>query len=237
MKKILILAASLLVLAAPSVSAEKKEITKKITVSEFTAIDCNLPSDIEYVQGPASFKVVTTQKSLDHLVVTVKPNGELKICFDKTKLLNTDDIKIWISSETLNEINLNGNINFEIKGLDTDDLTANLNGASELEIEGLSADNAVITANGAASLEIKKAECEKLETKINGAGDCEIEDVECNKLVVTVNGAGGSTVSGHAKEALLTINGVGGIDAQDLKADTLDTSVNGIGKITRDKSK
>lgn len=234
MKHILSLTASLLILAAPFAFADEKAIIKEIPVSKFTVVECTLPCDIKYTQGSESFKISAPQNVLDHLVVAVN-EGKMKICLDKTKLFNFEDVKVWVSSKMLSEIIINGTIDFEAEsGIKTDTFKANLNGASDLKIVGLYAKSASITSNGSAEIDIENAYCGKLETKINGTGDCEIEGLECEKLEVTVNGAGGSKIEGHAKEAKLTINGVGGINAKKLKADFMSTAVNGIGSISRE---
>lgn len=227
------LAASLLILAVPSVFAGKTYITKDIKISEFTSIECSLPCDIEYVQGPASFRISATQDILDHLVAAVS-DGKLQICLDKTKIFNMGEIKVWISSTKLNEIEVNGSIDVNIKNLETDTFDANMNGTAELNIDGFTAKSACINANGASSTDVKKATCGTLDMRLNGAGDCDLTAIECNNLIVKVNGAGGCDIEGHAKNADLTINGVGGIDIKKFNADTLTTAVNGIGKISRD---
>jgi len=234
MKHLLSLIASLLILATTSAFAKENAVIKEIPVAKFTIVECTLPCDIKYTQGPESFKISAPQKLLDHLVVAVN-DGKMKICLDKTKLFNIDDVEVWISSKKLTEIIINGSIEFEAEtGIKTDEFKVSLNGAADLEINGLYADNASITASGAADIDIDNAKCGKLETKINGTGDCEVKGLECERLEVTVNGAGGSKVEGHAKEAKLTINGVGGIDAKKLKADFISTAVNGIGSISRE---
>jgi len=233
MRRIILFVAVCIALAAQSAFAEDKNITKEIQVSKFTVIECTLPCDIKYTQGPESFKISAPQNILDHLVVAIN-DGKMKLCLDKTKWFNFDGVKVWISSRKLNEISINGAIEFEAEsGIKTDSLIVNLNGASELEIAGLVADSASICSNGTADIEIDDVKCAKLETKINGAGDCKVKGIECESLEVTVNGTGGSTVEGYTKQAKLTINGVGGINAKKLKADFITTSVNGIGSISR----
>jgi len=92
-------------------------------------VDCTLPCDIKYTQGPESFKISAPQNILDHLVAAVTEE-KLKICLDRTKLLNLEGIKIWMSSANLTEVKINGTIDFEAEeGIETNSFIANLNGS------------------------------------------------------------------------------------------------------------
>jgi len=187
--------------------------TKTVPVSEFDFVECNIPCDLIYTQGDASFEITSSLEVVDHIVASVK-NRKLSITVDKNKLYKFGNTKVRISCKTLRGVELSGAIEFKAEeGFETDEFTATLNGASEMDVDGMVAGNASVTANGAADIEMKNIKCDKLSVSVNGAGSCELE--------------------GYAAKADLVVNGVGSINAKGLKSDAMNSAVNGIGSIKR----
>lgn len=213
MKRTLLIATAAL-LAFLSASAEDELVTKTFEVDDFKAIECSIPCEVKYSSSDKGLTVTANKKVLDNLSTLVDKDGKLTISLDKIKFYKLGGMKIYISSENLEKIELNGAVDFESeKGIDTESIDINLNGAAKMEINGLSAYGAAINANGSSSIKIK--------------------GIECEDIKVTVNGAGGCTLEGHAEKADLRINGVGGINIKEFTADKISEQVNGIGSISR----
>jgi len=231
MKRVLLLASTLLMVATPLFAGKGKFVTKSFEVLNFTSVECSITCEVEYTVGKPSFIVSADSTVVAHITNVVK-DGKLVIDFDKSNFYNKEDMKVCISSPCLNKMEISGAVKFTATNLVTNDIVASANGASSIRIQGFKATKALISANGAGSIKIDKVTCDDLTVNINGAGGGEIKNVNGGSIKVAVNGAGGCTVEGHADKGDFTINGVGGINIKKFTADKLTSAVNGIGKIS-----
>ena len=187
--------------------------TRTYEVAPFDELTVNIPCDVVYEAGAPRVVVVANAKYMEHIVVEHDGRNGLVIKTDDKKIRSFKHTKIYVTSDCLSALTVNGAVDMECKhGIrSTGDFAITLNGAGDLDIAGLDADEISIRSNGAC--------------------DLNIFDINASALEVTMNGAGDINVGGNVEKARLTINGAGDIDATKLAAATIRSSVNGIGSI------
>lgn len=190
-----------------------QEVTRTFDVAPFEVLTINVPGDVVYEAGAPKVVIVAPEKYMEHIVVEPDGDGALVIKSDDKKIRSFKNTKIYVTSDALSSLTINGAVDMECKhGIRTDgDFNLTLNGAGDLDIAGLEAADVSIRCNGAADLSL---------TGLNSAN-----------LDVTINGAGDVKVTGNTGRAWLTINGAGDIDATGLEAAVIRPSVHGVGSV------
>jgi len=198
---------------AEIIEASDNYITKTFNVADFDGIVCNVPCNIIYSMDATGVTVDGPDNVIENLMIFTE-DRTLNIKYDKYRFRNLKKLDIYVSSRTLQRLNVNGAVDFKaMKGVGADNFEAEINGAADMEISGLIA--------GRISIEV------------NGAADAEIKGLKCDSIAVTINGAGDCSLSGTAGKADLNINGAGEIDIKHLVAETVNSSIHGVGSIER----
>lgn len=187
--------------------------TRTVEVLPFDDLTINIPCDVVYELGAPKIVIVAAEKYMNHIVVDQDNDGSVTIKTDDKRIRSFKDTKIYVTSDVLSVLSINGAVDMECKhGIrSTGDFSLTLNGAGDLDIAGLDATNVTVRCNGAA--------------------DLELSGLNATALEVTMNGAGDINVGGRVERARLTINGAGDIDATQLEAASIRPSVNGVGSI------
>ncbi|MBO4469148.1 MAG: DUF2807 domain-containing protein [Bacteroidales bacterium] len=223
MKKIIVAVLAIAALTACSftisgsngsdLAGSSEQVTKTFDVAPFDVLTINIPGDITYEAGAPKVVIVAPEKYMEHIVVEPDGEGAIVIKSDDKKIRSFKNTRIYVTSDLLSELTINGAADMECKhGIrSAGDFALTLNGAGDLDIVGLEAADVTVRCNGAADLNIK--------------------DLKAAALDVTMNGAGDIKVAGEADRAWLTINGAGDIDATGLEAASIRPSVHGVGSV------
>ena len=189
------------------------EQTRTVDAAPFDVLTISIPGEVVYETGAPKVVIIANEKYMEHIVVEQNGNGRLSIKSDDKKIRSFKNTKIYITSDFLSSLTINGAVDMECKhGIrSTGDFSLTLNGAGDLDIAGLEAADVTI--------------------KCNGAADLGLTGLRAATLDVTMNGAGDVKVSGEADRADLTINGAGDIDATGLEAAIIRPSVHGVGSV------
>jgi len=103
--------------------------------------------------------------------------------------IDTDGVKVTITVPTLEEFEVLGAVDADLKGIDSESFVFELKGAGSVDISG---------------------ECGSLELEIKGAGEVDAEDLECRDVEVSVKGVGEADV--YASESVdADVSGIGSI--------------------------
>ena len=223
MKKIIVAALAFVALTAcnftisgsgssePAGSTEVQ--TRTVEVAPFDDLTINIPGDVVYETGAAKVVIVAEERYMNHILVEQDGKGGVVIKSDDKKIRSFKNTKIYVTSDFLSELTINGAADMECKSgiRSTGDFALTLNGAGDLDIAGIEAADITVRCNGAADLDMKG---------ICGA-----------TLDVVMNGAGDITLAGKVDRAEVTINGAGDIDATQLEAAVIRPSVHGVGSV------
>ena len=99
------------------------------------------------------------------------------------------DVRVTISMKMLEELEVLGAVDADIRGIDSKELKIDIKGAGDLDIEGT---------------------CGSLELELKGAGDVDAEDLKCENVEVAVKGVGEAVV--FASETVdADVSGIGSI--------------------------
>jgi hypothetical protein len=151
---------------------------------------------------------ITTNVSDGQLVIDIGRDWVEKLSagFD---FLSTNDLRIYINVEDLEELEVSGAADLEMGPFKTKDMTLKLVGASNMKVEDLNADS--------------------LRTELPGAGRISISGKVSDQIIIL---AGAGNFSGHklkSKTAKVTLSGVG--SAQLWVTGELDVTIAGVGSV------
>ena len=207
--------------------------TVEYPVADFSAIEVNVPCEIDYFTSQTPSVVVSGPENIVSKIEVTTVDGTLKIGLpDRVRIRGDIDVKV--SSPTLSSLKISGAAEFEaVAPVVPDDLTLQVNGAAEVSLKRISARDIRVTCNGASDLDLEGVECNALMVEINGAGDLEVEALDCGTVSVNISGAGDVKVGGRAKSADLEIHGAGDIDVRGLDVPSVNSKVSGLGKVRR----
>lgn len=184
-----------------------------VDVDSFTGIELDFPAEIYYTTGGPSMRVEAPTNLRDQLKVNQQEgNLQLTISSRIHRYKGKSRVDIYLSSERLNSININGVGKLTSKSsLKTDQLRIVVNGIGEVEMDGVVAD--------------------MVSCHINGSGEISINDIETHSLQSKVNGMGVVEFEGVADNVVIEINGTGKADIEDLRFNNHRFTINGLGKI------
>lgn len=201
--------------AVVAVEAEGDYETRNLEAGEFDSIVLEFPCEVEYVSGRPSVMASGRSGILDHMMVTVE-GGVLRVESDDTRLKNTGDVTLALSSSTLRSIGISGVARFTAgEGFRTDDLHVAISGTGDVRIDNLKADNVCVDGSGAVNMEM--------------------DGLDCKSLKVDISGAGNAIFSGTAASAEAEIGGVGKVDFKRLSVENYSSSVSGVGSVREPK--
>ncbi|MFC4346279.1 head GIN domain-containing protein [Kordiimonas lipolytica] len=174
---------------------EHVEVVKDRDVKDFTKIRIKGAMELKLEAGESfSLKVEGDDDDVARLESYVR-NGTLTLDNanddddDGNIHFNSDDIKVTITMPTLEEFEVMGAVDAEIKGLKSENLLIDLKGAGAIELEGT---------------------CGSLDLELKGAGEVDAEDLECADVEVSVQGVGEAKV--FASESVdADVSGIGSI--------------------------
>ena len=189
--------------------ADEEKIVNRYDVGEFDSVVCSGAFDINYNSGSCEVKVEATEREMDGLKVYVE-DRTLHMEFTKKNLLGKkSDIDVYMRSDTLNSLEINGAAEFESHG-------------------GIKAGKQFnLTVNGASDIEIDSLEAEFIRINTNGAADAKIAGINASELNIQVNGAADIRLAGKTVSTQIEINGAGDIDTSHLQSESFSKRVNG----------
>ena len=183
--------------------------TRTLDLKEFEAINVGGAFDLEITLGDEQKVVMTIDDNLwDNLEVEVS-GGTLEIGWDKS-CSPEGDCRVEIVVRKLEEVDIHGAAEVEIRDFHGDSFSFDVSGAAELEMDGT---------------------VDKLDINVSGAGDIDTRDLKAKSVKISVSGAGEAKV--YASESFEgRVSGVGSIDYWG-DPEHQRTKVSGIGDINR----
>lgn len=202
---------------AQNVTPSKNYITKEIKgISPFSAINVLGSPDIEYTQSSGSRTSVSIYGS-DNLVELVElstMNGVLQVNIKKGVNIHGSGFrfKVIASSPTLNQVDIKGSSDVELKGI----------------IKG---NNLKLTVTGSGDIDADNLQFTNISALVNGSGDIKLKNLKATNVDIQVNGSGDVDAKGSAQKAALMVKGSGDITADELITTNVIATVSGSGDI------
>lgn len=205
-------------------ASQAQDSLKTTTMQQFTEIKVGGSMQVFYEQGNSyTVRVDASREAKDKLVMNVNS----KVLFISTKdesqgigdRFPMNDVKIYVTSPAIKEIELAGSGNFTVNGpLNSNRLDLDLKGAGDINIEGkISCNFLDVELTGSGNIMLAELKTEKMETNITGSGDVNYANMTASRAVSKITGSGNIIMTGAATQHITTITGSGKIDASGLK--------------------
>lgn len=233
--------------------ATAEVIERSLSVQPFTAIACNLPAAVTYVQtNDQAPRVVLkgTPAMVDGCIVDVR-NGELQLRLARSGKRGFRDLfqprgklQIVVYGGRLTALEVHSACTFYAEQLETAQLTLTNSGASNIKVDRLVGQRLTMSCSGASSTKLAGS-VDKLTLSVTGASSLVAYEFAAQDLTVKVSGAstakllvqrsadahvsGASTLALQGAADLFTIKcaGASTVKAADLKAQNVVADVSG----------
>lgn len=212
-KTILFVTLLLLVGVTSCTFASKREITEEDypTIESFTSVKSDIVANIEYTQSDiVKVRVKGDKKLVENLIVS-ETDGVLNLySIKKLSTKGQKRMSVYISSPTLEKIDMSGVGNFVLNGfVEAETLTINFEGVGNFEGMDLKSNTIKATYKGVGNLKLG-GKTDLLELRSQGVGSVDSKGLKAKDAVVRAEGVG--SVKCYASESIdLTNSGVGSI--------------------------
>lgn len=198
------------------------------TQADYTSARVEAPADI--------LPYLETKVEDDCLTIRVK--DELKNSVMNFRILDADDVKVWVTSPDLLDVLLLGSGDFICRShLDTDNLKLELKGSGDMEFTDIICDRMDITLVGSGDVEVHHVVAQvsssievvgsgdvkvgydrtaSSDLRLKGSGDIKASFVGGGNVVADLRGSGDITLKGVISSFQQTIVGSGDIHTQQL---------------------
>ena len=216
MKNLKLLLSTLFIVAITTscTYAQKKELSNKtFPIQSFSSVESDVVGNIIYTQSnKVSVRAEGDKKIVDNLIIT-ESNGKLKIYQDSKfsiKNKSKKNLTIYISSPSINEIDVEGVGNWTMKGIvKADNLKIDFEGVGNLEALELQSINIIASYEGVGNLTLGGT-TDVIEVKSEGVGSINTQKLIAKDVIVRSSGVG--SVKCYASNSVDIINnGVGTI--------------------------
>jgi len=226
-KSLTILVASIFLLAAISVSAQKKE---ERTVDKFSSIGMGIHGDVYLTQGSPQKLVLEGDEDILEKVVTEVRDDMLKIKFSVPNVRTKSPVKIWITVSEINGLYLSGSgsINAET-AIKSDEMELKVSGSGKINIENLSCDEVDAAISGSGDIKLGGS-ADEFELAISGSGSCMADKFRVEEAGIRISGSGSCKIDA-VKDLEAAISGSGSVYYAGNP--TIDASVSGSGKVRK----
>ncbi len=225
----------LLVIITSCTLAQKREIIEKnYPIQSFFSVEADIVGNIIYTQSNSVYVSATGDKELiDKLKVTEK-NGILTLIYkQKQNIKGKKKLTVYISSPTIEEIEMDGVGNFVLEGfVAAENLSIDFEGVGNFEAMDLQSTNIKASYEGVGNLKLGGS-TEFLEVRSRGVGSVDTQKLEAKKAIVRAEGVG--SVKCFASESIDINNS--GIGSVTYYGNTVEKNLknSGIGKIRAGK--
>lgn len=209
--------ASTYILSDESLSEQSRHLTG------FERIEQSGSIDVVYAQADTfSVKVEAPEKLLDKVETRVDGNKlvvnmKWEKSFVKIGIVNTKDIKIYVTSPDFLGIDLKGSGNFVCTSpLDTDNLDIDLKGSGNIQFGNIICDRARVSLIGSGDVSVSKMKALSTVIDLIGSGDIVMNFNHSGTVESRLKGSGDIVLTGSAKAIHKLVRGSGDIETSKL---------------------
>jgi hypothetical protein len=203
-------------------------IEKDYPINDFTKIKFEGAYNVKLIQGEKPSFVMTTSEQL-HNKVKIRVDNDVLYVKSKINNLGTDEIKLTITVNKLDDIKIAGGVFLTSIGfLELKDLNLEVEGSAYINLK-INAEQLRAKASGGVNMEFE-GKTDRFYAISEGAGNIDADHLESKIVECRVSGVGNASV--YATEKLdATVEGLGKIG---YRGDpSINKKVNGIGMVYR----
>ncbi len=174
---------------AQNIKGEGSAVSKNIDLPTITGIGLGIAADVYIKHGSTQKITIKGQQNIIDNIKTDVKGGSWNIEFKK-QVKNHDDIKIYITMNTIKDLSIggSGSIDCEDKFTNLGDLNLSIGGSGDIKLNADAKDiNCSIGGSGEIELE---GSGDKLSISIGGSGDVEAFDMEVKECTISSAGSG-----------------------------------------------
>ncbi len=225
-KKSIITTLALLLVTLAAAAGTKTEVSKSFDA--FSTLNILGSVDVVYTQGDSySVRMVGDQEDIDRLNIN-QTGAQLNVGYKTTKIggiyysnSNGGDVTIYVTSPSVNVINLTGSASVKIDRLDQQTITLNVAGSGEMRLGKAQLTTASINVAGSGEVIADHLAATAVNLSVAGSGEVQAQ-VDCQaQLTCSVAGSGNVRVSGKAAHYTKSVFGSGSVDDDGLTAATV----------------
>lgn len=185
------------------------DITEEIRdIDEFTKLDVSGAYTVRVTLGEVPSLKITGDNNLLKYVIT-KTKGDRLIIESRKNLKPRSEIKILITTYSLNELDASGANNIKIRRIDTEYFDAEISGACSVELFG-DTEKFNVSLSGASNLEAEELRAQHVKIECSGVSNA---DVYASKSIkAEVSGVSNIDFYGDPDDVKTNISGVSSID-------------------------
>ncbi len=209
------------------IRGEGPVIERNVTLDKFSAISLPGSAKIYLTQGPVQeIKIVGQENIIENINLDVF-GGKWDID-NKRSVWQSETLKIYITMETIREIELSGSGDVEFMNHfnDLKDLEIRISGSGRMDLD-MDARDVEVNISGSGDL-VMKGSAKNLDLRITGSGNINAYDLKAENGEASISGSGGMELNVQEKlDAHIT--GSGSIRYQG--SPRVDSSVTGSGSV------
>lgn len=197
-------------------------------MEQFSRINFTGSMQVVYSHGDKyTVRVEAPQEIMEKLVIYVKSKelniGNKNEFFGIGSTMSMGDVKIYVTSPVVKQIDLTGTGNLIVNGdVTASRLDVDLTGAGNISFAGLlSCSFLDVELTGSGNIEFANVKADKIDAQVTGVGNINYTNVEAGTVGSNITGAGNITISGTAGNHIQNVTGVGKVDDTGLKVGKL----------------
>lgn len=199
--------------------SQVKTAGEEKVLDQFSRINVAGSMQVFYIQGDKYTVLIDApQELMEKIVVYVKAK-ELNIGCKKETLgsdlfLPLRDVKIFVTSPSIKEIDLTGSGNLTTKGeIKASRLDVGLTGAGNMNFEGvLSCNYLDVDLTGSGNMKFSNVTADKMVTDVTGSGNVDYSSIAAGRVESDITGVGNIKISGKTSEHIKNVTGLGNVD-------------------------
>lgn len=171
-------------------------ITQEREVSAFNKIEVSYPAEVTVTQGESASVTIEAEDNLLPGLQTRVRSNTLEIFYqveDGEHVNPTEEIRIEIVVENLEEVRFESAGRLTIEGIQTDTLRVSVSGAGDLNLIDITAKDLFVNLSGAGSM-AASGEADDFGLIISGFGSFNGEDLHTQTADINLSGAGSAEV-------------------------------------------
>jgi hypothetical protein len=203
--------------------------TETRNVSNFNAINLEMPADVEVTIGEQFFVEVTTQENLLPILKTYVEDGVLQIHADQN-IRSSKEMTIRITAPTFEKFSVSGSGSIQIaNAIQAEKMSLNIAGSGDIISQQSAFSELQTSIAGSGTIELG-GKANDMKADISGSGDIKAKSLTTNNLKVSISGSGTVTADVVA-ELDASISGSG--DVFYTGSPSVQTSVGGSGSVKK----
>lgn len=179
------------------------------SINNFDEIEVDGSFDVYVTIGPVTEVVVEAEENLLDYIETKVHDGKLEIDTRRNRCIrNNEPMRIYVTTPSLDRIELDGSGMIECEGVVADMLEVNLDGSGDIFVDVI-AEYVEADISGSGEIELDGF-AEEVDFKISGSGEINALDLQTEEAFTTITGSGDIFV--HVLELLdIKITGSGDV--------------------------